>query len=112
MNNTRQPDRKLNRLGRAGRAGAVPAHPCHAVAEKSNTLKYQLQWDLAASHEGRIPEKLVNHAVAEAEALAWSTPFPLLFLPGLAEEKVTKAGQWATRQREILERDIVLALAE
>jgi hypothetical protein len=36
--------------------------------------------------------------------LAWSTPYPLLFLPALAEEKVMGAAQWANRQQMILQR--------
>lgn len=64
---------------------------------------------LAVQVQGQISELLVRRAIIEAEALAWSTRYPLLFLPVLAEEKVQKAGQWAGRQHEILERQKALA---
>ena len=59
----------------------------------------------------RLPDKLVRQSMTEAEALAWSTPYPLLVLPVLMEEKVAGACEWARRQREILERQRELSLA-
>src|SRR5258708_1450409 len=56
-----------------------------------------------------LPEPLVRRAVMDAEALAWSTPFPLLFLPALVEEKVSTAREWADRQQQVLERQRALA---
>lgn len=35
----------------------------------------------------------LQRAADEAASLAWMTPFPLLFLPGLLEEKLTEAWQ-------------------
>jgi hypothetical protein len=72
-------------------------------------LKYRLKRKLTTEVKGRIPDQLVSQAVAEADALAWSTPYPVLFLPGLVEEKILHAGQWASRQREILARQKALA---
>jgi hypothetical protein len=60
---------------------------------------------------GSLPEPLVRQAATEAEALAWATSYPLLFLPVLVEEKIEGARQWANRQREILERQKALAVA-
>jgi hypothetical protein len=99
----------LNHRKQGRKAGAIPGHPCRFEIVKSNLLKCRLKRRLATEVQGRIPEQLVNQAVAEAEALAWSTPYPLLFLPGLVEEKVLNAGHWASRQREILERQKSLA---
>lgn len=77
---------------------------CRDVAAKFNQLTDRLMQKLVADVQGLIPENMVRQAVIEAEALACSTPFPLLFLPALAEEKVLKARQWARHQTEILER--------
>jgi len=77
---------------------------CRDAAARFNQLTEQLVQKLVADVQGLLPENMVRHAVIEAEALAWSTPFPLLFLPVLAEEKVLTARQWARHQTEILER--------
>jgi hypothetical protein len=77
---------------------------CRDVAAKFNELTDRLMQKLVADVQGLLPEYMVKQAVTEAEALACSTPFPLLFLPVLAEEKVQTARQWARHQSEILER--------
>jgi len=77
---------------------------CRDVAAKFNELTDRLMQKLAADVQGLIPESMLKQAVTEAEALACSTPYPLLFLPVLAEEKVMTARQWARHQTEILER--------
>jgi hypothetical protein len=55
--------------------------------------------------EASLPEvgdpaklRLFRLAAGEAEALAWLTPFPHLFLPVLLEEKLDAAKQYVTRQ--------------
>jgi len=77
---------------------------CRDVAAKFNEPTDRLMQKLVADVQGLLPEYMVKQAVTEAEALACSTPFPLLFLPVLAEEKVQTARQWARHQSEILER--------
>jgi hypothetical protein len=77
---------------------------CREAAARFNQLTEQLIQRLVADVQDLLPENMVRQAVIEAEALAWSTPFPLLFLPVLAEEKVLTARQWARHQTEILER--------
>ena len=47
----------------------------------------------------------------EAAAAAWLTPFPLLFLPALLEEKTRKASAQVERQRAILRKTQVSAQA-
>ena len=37
-----------------------------------------------------VAGNLIREAVAEAEALAWQTPFPHLFLPDFAELRVAE----------------------
>ena len=81
------------------------------VAVKSQLLKNRLSDTLTPELKGRAPERLVRQAVTEAEALAWSTPYPLLFLPVLVEEKLTSARDWADRQQEIPGRQQTLATA-
>ena len=79
------------------------------MAHKFNQLKGRLTHGLAGEAGNILPAERVNHAVADAEALAWSTSYPLLFLPGLVEEKVASAHRWEARQREILKRQQELA---
>ena len=56
-------------------------------------------------------EASLRRAGTEAAALAWTTPFPLLFLPELLDEKVDKARQHLARQKTILQRDSCRAMA-
>ena len=44
---------------------------------------------------------VVRRAANEAEALAWVTPYPLLFFPALFEEKALEALHVADRQAEV-----------
>jgi hypothetical protein len=46
--------------------------------------------------------KLFRLAAGEAEALAWQTPFPLLFLPILIEEKLEAVHRYATHQARLV----------
>ena len=50
----------------------------------------------------RLPDRLLHLAVIEAEALAWTTPEPLLVFPALAEEKVESLLRWAQRQSKLM----------
>ena len=64
---------------------------------------------LLDAHAGELPADLLMGALNEAEALASLTPFPELFLPALAEEKVRAASNWQVRQRVIRGRPLALA---
>ncbi|HTA31637.1 MAG TPA: hypothetical protein VK731_14180 [Candidatus Cybelea sp.] len=77
---------------------------CRAAARKLREFEQKLAATVAAEIQGSVPQKLIHQAMNEAEALAWSTHYPLLFLPDLAEEKIQGARQWARRQQQILER--------
>jgi hypothetical protein len=46
----------------------------------------------------------VRWAAEEAASLAWASPFPLLVLPELVEEKVARAREEAARQERIRRR--------
>ena len=71
--------------------------------EKIQSLKERVSGELAWRFAGVRPEFL-RQAVNEAAALAASTPFPTLFLPTLAEEKVFLASEWERKQRVVQER--------
>jgi hypothetical protein len=77
---------------------------CRTAARKLKQLEAQLISKLTAETQDSVPRQLVQQAVNEAEALAWSTPYPLLFLPELAQEKIQSARQWNRRQQEIYRR--------
>ena len=55
----------------------------NAIAELKTRLQKQYERVLPGQSE------LVRDAIAVAEALAWLTPFPHLFLPDLAEARIT-----------------------
>jgi len=80
-------------------AGALDA--CRTVAAKFNELKSRVARRLAGETGAGVPENLLKQAISEAEALAWATSYPLLFLPVLAEEKVADLRRWEERQRRI-----------
>ncbi len=71
-----------------------PAHNCRETATHSDVLKRRLTTRLAFEAGGNLPDRVVKQAATDAEALAWSTPYPLLFLPVLMEEKVEGARLW------------------
>jgi len=83
----------------------VPPAPFRAVQEgKFELLKDQLL-------EERFEEILdpdfggqLRRAAHEAAALAWVTPYPLLFFPVLFEEKTQTAWLQAERQHQVRER--------
>lgn len=74
-----------------------------ACWKKLNELKERVSARLAAEYETRLNDNLLRQAVREADALAATTPFPSLFLPALAEEKVQSAFAWSRRQARIRE---------
>jgi hypothetical protein len=90
--------------------------PVHAVPfrgaretelEQLKTRLLRQALDAAADAEFYAP---LRRAANEAAAVAWMTPFPLLFLPTLFDEKVTaarrqyeRAQNVRTRSRRILE---------
>ena len=89
----------------------VPAVPFRGARETElEQLKNRLLRDAlntAADAEFYAP---LRRAANEAAAVAWMTPFPLLFLPGLFDEKAAlarrhfdRAQNVRTRSRRILE---------
>lgn len=62
---------------------------------------------LAAEADERLHSSL-RYAAHEAASLAWATPYPLLVLPALMEEKRQEARQQAERQQSIRARSETL----
>ena len=94
--------------GRGRGIWAKSVKVCSNLACRLTRLREQLILNLAKEAKGLVSEALMRRALAEAEALAFSTRYPLLFLPALAEEKVLSAKQWTARQKEIIDRQRAL----
>src|SRR4051794_38529135 len=80
--------------------GARDAHvikltaPARGAAESQlDGLKERLLQPLLEKTSDRHVGAAFRRAGTEAAALAWTTPFPLLFLPALLAEKVDRAEQ-------------------
>ena len=89
----------------------VPAVPFRGTQESElERLKDRLlrEW-LQTTADEQLYAPL-RRAANEAAALAWFTPFPLLFFPGLLEEKARAALRQGARQRYI--RDLSESLME
>lgn len=80
-----------------------------AGSNKLAALKARLTSELAAEAAGMLSAQAVKFAVNEADSLASTTPFPALFLPALAEEKVQNALAWQARQQAIREHTLAFA---
>ena len=61
---------------------------CRKLVAALGELKERIQ----EQYERRLPgrSQLIRQAVAEAEILAWQTPFPHLFLPDFAEVRLAE----------------------
>jgi hypothetical protein len=77
-------------------------------SQKLADLKDRVVSDLTTQF-GALNSRLVRQVVNEADSLAATTPFPSLFLPVLAEEKVRAASNWTARQQMIREQTLMLA---
>src|SRR5262245_56799829 len=86
--------------------------PVRGAAEaKLDSLKEQLLQPLMEKTSDQDAEAALRRAGTEAAALAWTTPFPLLFLPALLDEKVDRAERYLARQKSILQRGSRRAMA-
>jgi len=61
---------------------------CRKLIFSLGKLKGRLQDKYERAHPGR--GQLIRQAVAEAEELAWQTPFPHLFFPDFAEVRLAE----------------------
>jgi hypothetical protein len=95
-------------------AAAIPAAPFRGAAETElDALKNRLLRQELARAVTLDTNVVLRRAANDAAALAWLTPYPLLVLPALFEEKARAARTKASRQSLIRERSTdLLALAE
>jgi hypothetical protein len=92
------------RFGRQTRFDVVPvpAVPFRGPQETDlELLKNRLLVDLLQETADPALNATLRRAATEAAGLAWFTPFPLLFFPGLLEEKALAARSQQFRQRQI-----------
>jgi hypothetical protein len=75
-------------LSHCSAAIEVPAQFCRDLVGAIVKLKSRLIAKYERSHPGR--SHVIRQAVTEAEALAWETAFPHLFLPDFAEARVAE----------------------
>jgi hypothetical protein len=86
--------------------------PVRGAAETElDSLKERLLQPLMEKTSDQDAEAALRRAGTEAAALAWTTPFPLLFLPALLDEKVDRAERYLARQKAILQRGTCRAMA-
>src|SRR5262245_23273776 len=78
----------------------------HGFPYRVGELQDDLTANLTRKFAGTLAPHFVRQVVNEASSLAATTPYPELFLPILAEEKVQKASAWAVRQRRIRQQTI------
>ena len=83
----------------------VPAVPFRGTQETElDRLKARLLQQLLNDTPDEQLYAPLRRAANEAASLAWFTPFPLLFFPGLFEEKARAALRQGARQRYIRDR--------
>jgi len=84
---------------------AIPAVPFRGTQETElDRLKGRLLREMLERTPDEQAHPLLRRAGNEAAALAWFTPFPLLFFPVLFEEKARGALRQGARQRCIRDR--------
>lgn len=80
----------------------IPAAPFRGAEErKLDQFKNQLMEQMSISSAKGDLLSRYQHAATEAATLAWMTPYPLLVLPVLLEEKILAAKLHAERQSVI-----------
>ena len=90
------------RFARPTRFVLRPGTPSRAEREaRLGELKERLLRVHLARTESDALKPAVQRAADEAASLAWATPYPLLVLPELVEEKVAAARAQAERQARI-----------
>ena len=83
-----------------------------AVQDELERLKDRMLSLWVKETASPLLRKRLRQAVQEAASMAWLTPYPLLVLPLLMEEKVREVRRQMIRQQEIRARSqLLLALA-
>ena len=79
-----------------------------APEQELEQFKGQLLQQMLCENADASLRDALRRAVAEAATLAWMTPYPLLVLPVLVEEKAREAQQRATQQQNVFRRSRTL----
>lgn len=72
---------------------------CSAIRDGVKNAKETMLWQYGTGFKGQ--ERLLQLALNEAEAVAWTTDYPHLVFPELALEKAEAAVSWQRRQKSI-----------
>lgn len=89
---------------RAGRSQASVRQPSRRLYDAALArLKGRLLRRMLAETDNPGLHAALRRAATESESLAWLTPFPLLVLPTLMEERAREARFYAARQAELRE---------
>ncbi len=82
---------------------ATPTAPAESrqVSRLFAKLQDQLVRRCLGGTRGSSVRRHLNRVANEAAAMAWTTPYPLLVMPALFEEKTRLAGVRAFRQQQI-----------
>ena len=87
----------------------VPAATFRAIQQTAlEQFKHRLLQELLARMSRPEFNPVLRRAANEAASLAWTTPFPLLFLPALLEEKAARAVEQHQRQTHVRKRSRLL----
>jgi hypothetical protein len=106
MNTRSRPKRVPTRFGSQARLNLEPRIVA-AAHDETHARFEQLKRELLKPVVSETPEAALRRqlrlAANEAAAVAWTTPFPALFLPVLLEEKVAEVHQYTARQASVQE---------
>jgi hypothetical protein len=81
------------------------------VETKFVRLKNRLLQPVLSRTDNPELKRQLQLAANEASAVAWTTPFPLLVLPVLLEEKSAEVHRYAAHQKEVEHASLALAEA-
>jgi hypothetical protein len=83
--------------------GSLPRKACGAFCRKIRKQIAGVKEAIfaEASRALTAPERLVQLALNEAEAVAWQTKYPHLLFPVLATEKVQAVAAWNAHQQSV-----------
>ncbi len=85
----------------------VHAPPDVSINALMAGLRAQIRERLLSRHGRELSARWVDHALLEAEALAFQNPFPILVFPELAEEKTAAIVRWLHHQQSVRERSVI-----
>ena len=103
ISNTKQ--QVPTRFGRETRFDLTLSFPCLSIEQTQSAFQQLkarlLQPVLEKAAQAPVVRRQLKLAANEAAAVAWTTPFPLLVLPLLLEEKAAEVEEHAARQEQV-----------